>query len=405
VDLKPQQTTDRYTGSTTAVQNAHRVAFCGLVVDQVARVGAHGASRAGRTLASGRRKTRTPSSRESLRLTVSPRALPGRLTGSRSANAAATRTLLGRIEAPQSRRSPIPRVPPVVEVDVDYHGRPGGPLRDPLAAQRDADHKPNAGRCLAQIVRDAVAAPAVGAAGLCQGFCGCRRPAERLGRITLKVTRDERRFTVEVVPDGEGLVSHAGAGLLAEAADRLSLTRAPSEGLAGVRERRGTGPQTPRGRLPQADHRPARRGRDHPAGPRLRTARATLPSPDRHLARRRTPIGKMSSLTDQLKPPTSASSSTTTKPQRRLIDALMPCTVMWGLGAGCPGPPCRCGLPGRLLARAAGGCAQTAQRRQRTRHRARKLAAGTLLGAAAAAIVAATAGMSGQGASPPATNP
>jgi hypothetical protein len=35
------------------------------------------------------------------------------------------------------------------------------------------------------------------------------------------------------------LVSHAGAGLLAEAADRLGLTDALSRALAGVRERRG----------------------------------------------------------------------------------------------------------------------------------------------------------------------
>jgi Transposase DDE domain group 1 len=55
----------------------------------------------------------------------------------------------------------------------------------------------------------------------------------------LKVQRDGRRFTVEVVSDGEGLVSHAGAALLADAADRLGLTRALSQGLDCVRERRG----------------------------------------------------------------------------------------------------------------------------------------------------------------------
>jgi Transposase DDE domain group 1 len=55
----------------------------------------------------------------------------------------------------------------------------------------------------------------------------------------LWVQRDGRRFTVEVAPDGEGLVSHAGAALLVEAADRLGLTRALSQGLAGMRERRG----------------------------------------------------------------------------------------------------------------------------------------------------------------------
>jgi Transposase DDE domain group 1 len=60
-----------------------------------------------------------------------------------------------------------------------------------------------------------------------------------LGRITLKVQRDGRSFTVDVVPDGDGLVSHAGAGLLAEAADRLGLTGALSRALAPMRERRG----------------------------------------------------------------------------------------------------------------------------------------------------------------------
>lgn len=60
-----------------------------------------------------------------------------------------------------------------------------------------------------------------------------------LGRITLRVQRDGRRFTVEVTSDGDGLVSHAGMALLAEAADRLGLTVALSRGLAGMRERRG----------------------------------------------------------------------------------------------------------------------------------------------------------------------
>jgi hypothetical protein len=55
----------------------------------------------------------------------------------------------------------------------------------------------------------------------------------------LKVERDGRRFTVDVVPDGDRLVSHAGAGLLAEAADRLGLTEALSRALAPMRERRG----------------------------------------------------------------------------------------------------------------------------------------------------------------------
>jgi hypothetical protein len=55
----------------------------------------------------------------------------------------------------------------------------------------------------------------------------------------LKVTRGGRSFTVDVAADGEGLVSHVGAGLLAEVADRVGLTRELSRGLAGVRERRG----------------------------------------------------------------------------------------------------------------------------------------------------------------------
>ena len=55
----------------------------------------------------------------------------------------------------------------------------------------------------------------------------------------MRVQRDGRRFTVEVTPDGDGLVSHGGAALLTEAADRLGLTTALSRGLAGMRERRG----------------------------------------------------------------------------------------------------------------------------------------------------------------------
>ncbi len=55
----------------------------------------------------------------------------------------------------------------------------------------------------------------------------------------MKVQRDGRNFTVDVAADGEGLVSHAGAALLGEVADRVGLTRAFSAALAGVRERRG----------------------------------------------------------------------------------------------------------------------------------------------------------------------
>src|SRR4051794_1836340 len=80
-----------------------------------------------------------------------------------------------------------------------------------------------------------------------QGFFGLSKVEARLGRITLRVLRDGRRFTVDVASDGEGLVSHAGAGLLAEAADRLGLTAALSEGLAGMRERRGGAERGPGG--------------------------------------------------------------------------------------------------------------------------------------------------------------
>ena len=55
----------------------------------------------------------------------------------------------------------------------------------------------------------------------------------------MKVQRDGRNFTVDVAADGEGLVSHAGAALLSEVADRVGLTRELSRALEGVRERRG----------------------------------------------------------------------------------------------------------------------------------------------------------------------
>jgi hypothetical protein len=55
----------------------------------------------------------------------------------------------------------------------------------------------------------------------------------------LKVTRDGRSFTVDVAADGEGLVSQAGAGLLAAVADRTGLTGALSRELWALRERRG----------------------------------------------------------------------------------------------------------------------------------------------------------------------
>ena len=42
------------------------------------------------------------------------------------------------------------------------------------------------------------------------------------------MTHDGRSITVEVTPDGGGLVSHAGSALLARVADKVGLTRALS---------------------------------------------------------------------------------------------------------------------------------------------------------------------------------
>jgi len=53
----------------------------------------------------------------------------------------------------------------------------------------------------------------------------------------LRVKRGGRDVKVEVRADGEGLVSHAGAGLLAETADRLGLTSALDRVLGPLRER------------------------------------------------------------------------------------------------------------------------------------------------------------------------
>lgn len=55
---------------------------------------------------------------------------------------------------------------------------------------------------------------------------------------TRKVKTQTTRQTVEVRADGEGLVSHAGACLLVELADRLGLTAALSAAMAPTRERR-----------------------------------------------------------------------------------------------------------------------------------------------------------------------
>lgn len=55
---------------------------------------------------------------------------------------------------------------------------------------------------------------------------------------TRKVKTQTTRQTVEVRADGEGLVSHAGAYLLVQLADRLGLTAALSAAMAPTRERR-----------------------------------------------------------------------------------------------------------------------------------------------------------------------
>lgn len=55
---------------------------------------------------------------------------------------------------------------------------------------------------------------------------------------TPKVKAKALAAKVEVTADGEGLVSHAGAFLLSELADRIGLTNALSEAMAPTRERR-----------------------------------------------------------------------------------------------------------------------------------------------------------------------
>jgi len=56
----------------------------------------------------------------------------------------------------------------------------------------------------------------------------------------MKVTHDGRRITVEVAPDGEGLVSHAGTALLAQVADKTGLRRALSALLSDLGLRAGS---------------------------------------------------------------------------------------------------------------------------------------------------------------------
>src|ERR687893_460905 len=72
----------------------------------------------------------------------------------------------------------------------------------------------------------------VGIVGLAEG------PGSRVWRFTLRVMRDGRLVTVEVSADGAGLVSHAGSALLAQAADRLGLTKALSLRLGAIKQRR-----------------------------------------------------------------------------------------------------------------------------------------------------------------------
>lgn len=54
----------------------------------------------------------------------------------------------------------------------------------------------------------------------------------------MKVMRDGRSVTVDVVADGAGLVSHAGSALVAQVGDKLGLTRALSLRLAALKQRR-----------------------------------------------------------------------------------------------------------------------------------------------------------------------
>jgi DDE family transposase len=54
----------------------------------------------------------------------------------------------------------------------------------------------------------------------------------------VKVTHDGRRITVEVTPDGEGLVSRAGSALVARVAGKVGLTRALSLRLTDLKTRR-----------------------------------------------------------------------------------------------------------------------------------------------------------------------
>ena len=63
-------------------------------------------------------------------------------------------------------------------------------------------------------------------------------PFTRTQEDTRKVKTQTTRQTVEVRADAEGIVSHAGAHLLAELGDRLGLTAGLSEAMTPTRERR-----------------------------------------------------------------------------------------------------------------------------------------------------------------------
>jgi hypothetical protein len=52
--------------------------------------------------------------------------------GLTAADRARLRGVLERVQESRSGRSRVRPVRPVIQVDVDDHGRPGGPLRDPV---------------------------------------------------------------------------------------------------------------------------------------------------------------------------------------------------------------------------------------------------------------------------------
>jgi hypothetical protein len=79
--------------------------------------------------------------REPDELLVSRRDADGRLRyaggvrfGLTASERACLRGVLKRLEEPVSGRANVRPVRPLIQVDVDYHGQPGGPLRDPCCA-------------------------------------------------------------------------------------------------------------------------------------------------------------------------------------------------------------------------------------------------------------------------------